>query len=286
MTFPSSSAAATRASHSADEGADAADDAPVVSSVVVAVVPVSSPLVASVAGALVVTGAAVVAAAVTGAASVAPGATVPASPLASSSSSPPHAASVSAAASDAAAIRRPVLRRIVDRCGPPSDVPGAGHRAGHLPMIIIICCFGRRCQAESSSRWPTRPWDAVVPSAAGRAKEGTMAADATPANEASPELPWTAAGPRRSVKTSEAVMVLLVRDMVARGLTSGDRLPTEAEMMRQYGVSRASLREAIRLLEVQGLITLKPGPGAGPPWEPRTTATSPGRRRCTCTSAG
>lgn len=90
-----------------------------------------------------------------------------------------------------------------------------------------------------------------------------MAADATPGNEVSPELPWTAAGPHRSVKTSEAVMVLLVRDMVARGLTSGDRLPTEAEMMRQYGVSRASLREAIRLLEVQGLITLKPGPGGG-----------------------
>jgi GntR family transcriptional repressor for pyruvate dehydrogenase complex len=90
-----------------------------------------------------------------------------------------------------------------------------------------------------------------------------MAADATPANEASPELPWAAPGPRRSVKTSEAVMVLLVRDMVARGLTTGDRLPTEAAMMRQYGVSRASLREATRLLEVQGLITLKPGPGGG-----------------------
>jgi len=90
-----------------------------------------------------------------------------------------------------------------------------------------------------------------------------MSADVTPAEDPSAEVPWTQAGPRRTVKTSEAVMVLLVRDMVARGLTSGDRLPTEAEMMREYGVSRASLREAIRLLEVQGLITLKPGPGGG-----------------------
>lgn len=90
-----------------------------------------------------------------------------------------------------------------------------------------------------------------------------MAVDADPSNDNSAEQPWATSSPRRPVKTSEAVMVLLVRDMVARGLQSGDRLPTEAEMMRQYGVSRASLREAIRLLEVQGLITLKPGPGGG-----------------------
>ncbi|WP_116996922.1 FadR/GntR family transcriptional regulator [Desertimonas flava] len=79
----------------------------------------------------------------------------------------------------------------------------------------------------------------------------------------SAEAPWPPATTRRGVKTSEAVMMLLVRAMVDRGLKSGDRLPTEAEMMREYGVSRASLREAIRLLEVQGLISLKPGPGGG-----------------------
>lgn len=90
-----------------------------------------------------------------------------------------------------------------------------------------------------------------------------MSAEASRDHEPSHELPWTPVPSRRAVKTSEAVMVLLVRDMVARGLSSGDRLPTEAEMMRQYGVSRASLREAIRLLEVHGLISLKPGPGGG-----------------------
>lgn len=96
-----------------------------------------------------------------------------------------------------------------------------------------------------------------------------MSSDATP-RDAAPagragEVPWALAGPeqRRAVKTSEVVMMSIVEDIVARGLTSGDRLPTEADMMRQYGVSRASLREALRLLEVQGLITLKPGPGGG-----------------------
>ena len=40
--------------------------------------------------------------------------------------------------------------------------------------------------------------------------------------------------------------------------------PLEAAMAAQYDVSRSSLREALRILEVQGLIRLKPGPGGGP----------------------
>jgi GntR family transcriptional repressor for pyruvate dehydrogenase complex len=68
----------------------------------------------------------------------------------------------------------------------------------------------------------------------------------------------------RTQKTSERVALDLVRDIVARGLRTGARLPLEAEMVEHYGVSRASLREALRLLEVQGLIWLKPGPGGGP----------------------
>jgi DNA-binding FadR family transcriptional regulator len=69
---------------------------------------------------------------------------------------------------------------------------------------------------------------------------------------------------RRSLKTSERVALDIVQDIRVRGLTTGDRLPLEAAMVDQYRVSRASLREALRLLEVQGLIRLKPGPGGGP----------------------
>jgi GntR family transcriptional repressor for pyruvate dehydrogenase complex len=69
---------------------------------------------------------------------------------------------------------------------------------------------------------------------------------------------------RRSQKTSERVALDIVHDMVAGGLSTGDHLPLEAAMVAQYGVSRESVREALRLLEVQGLIRLKPGPHGGP----------------------
>jgi len=68
----------------------------------------------------------------------------------------------------------------------------------------------------------------------------------------------------RTIKTAETIAAAIVRDIVARDLGTGDPLPSESAMMAQYRVSRASLREGLRLLEVQGLIQLKPGPGGGP----------------------
>ncbi|MEA2608100.1 MAG: hypothetical protein QOJ75_343 [Chloroflexota bacterium] len=68
----------------------------------------------------------------------------------------------------------------------------------------------------------------------------------------------------RPLKTSETVARDIVDDIVDQGLRTGDHLPSEAAMLEQYGVSRESLREGLRLLEVQGLITLRRGPGGGP----------------------
>lgn len=70
--------------------------------------------------------------------------------------------------------------------------------------------------------------------------------------------------PRRSAKTAETVAARIVHDIVSRNMAPGDMLPSEAAMLGLYRVSRASLREALRLLEVQGLLRLKPGPGGGP----------------------
>ncbi|KAA0547036.1 FadR family transcriptional regulator [Bacillus sp. BGMRC 2118] len=46
-----------------------------------------------------------------------------------------------------------------------------------------------------------------------------------------------------------------IKDLVLQGkLTIGDRLPPERELMNQFGVGRPSLREALKVLEAQGLI--------------------------------
>ena len=65
-------------------------------------------------------------------------------------------------------------------------------------------------------------------------------------------------------KKSELVAQAIVHDVVRRGLQPGDRLASESEMMAEYDVGRPSLREALRVLELNGLVTLKPGPGGGP----------------------
>jgi GntR family transcriptional repressor for pyruvate dehydrogenase complex len=68
---------------------------------------------------------------------------------------------------------------------------------------------------------------------------------------------------RATLKASELAALDLVQDIVDGGLKAGDALPQESELSTQYGVSRPSLREALRLLQFLGLIRVRPGPGAG-----------------------
>jgi DNA-binding FadR family transcriptional regulator len=68
----------------------------------------------------------------------------------------------------------------------------------------------------------------------------------------------------RPLKTSETVARDVVHDIIAENLRPGDSLISETAMLEQYGVSRESLREGLRLLEVQGLISIRRGPGGGP----------------------
>jgi GntR family transcriptional repressor for pyruvate dehydrogenase complex len=55
-----------------------------------------------------------------------------------------------------------------------------------------------------------------------------------------------------------------VRDMIRQGdLQPGDRLPSERALAEQLGVSRNTVREALRMIEIAGLITLRKGATGG-----------------------
>ena len=69
---------------------------------------------------------------------------------------------------------------------------------------------------------------------------------------------------RRGLKTSELVAREIVRKISDEKLEPGHVLEPEAVMLQDLGVGRASLREALRLLEVQGLVNIKQGPRGGP----------------------
>jgi GntR family transcriptional regulator, transcriptional repressor for pyruvate dehydrogenase complex len=68
----------------------------------------------------------------------------------------------------------------------------------------------------------------------------------------------------RSEKMSKAVARLIAREVAEKHLPPGSPLPPEQVMAEQYGVGRSSIREALRLLENQGLIVMRPGLGGGP----------------------
>ena len=55
----------------------------------------------------------------------------------------------------------------------------------------------------------------------------------------------------------------IVRDAMREHAEPGKAIATLSQLERRYGVGRDLLREALRLLEAHGVISLKPGPGGG-----------------------
>jgi DNA-binding FadR family transcriptional regulator len=70
--------------------------------------------------------------------------------------------------------------------------------------------------------------------------------------------------PAKMAKMSEVVARALLDHIVEADLGPGDPLPNERDAIAWLGVSRGSLREGLRLLEAQGVIAVRPGPGGGP----------------------
>lgn len=66
-----------------------------------------------------------------------------------------------------------------------------------------------------------------------------------------------AAGPR----AYEAVLASIEADLRAGRLRLGDRLPGERTLSERHGISRASVRDAIRILDVMGVVRTAVGSG-------------------------
>lgn len=69
--------------------------------------------------------------------------------------------------------------------------------------------------------------------------------------------------PVRAPKTAEIIASQIRRQIVRKELTPGMSLPNESELMAQFQVSRPTLREAYRILEVESLIEVRRGVNGG-----------------------
>ncbi|MGA9925356.1 MAG: GntR family transcriptional regulator, partial [Isosphaeraceae bacterium] len=70
--------------------------------------------------------------------------------------------------------------------------------------------------------------------------------------------------PIKPTRAHEAVLAQLQRKILKGELAPGDRLPSEREMMETFGVSRPTVREALRVAESLGLVAVRHGDPGGP----------------------
>jgi DNA-binding FadR family transcriptional regulator len=66
------------------------------------------------------------------------------------------------------------------------------------------------------------------------------------------------------MKQSEILAREITSEIVSQELPEGTRLAYEREMLETYQVGRSTLREALRLLESRGVITIRSGRDGGP----------------------
>ena len=64
-------------------------------------------------------------------------------------------------------------------------------------------------------------------------------------------------------KASDVLAAKLRELILSSGLAEGTPLPTERELVAQSGLSRTSVREALRVLETEGLVLTKAGRNGG-----------------------
>ena len=70
--------------------------------------------------------------------------------------------------------------------------------------------------------------------------------------------------PIKSPRTFEGISSEIKRLIFKGILRPGDKLPSEIELARQFNVGRQTVREALRILELSGFITIQKGSAGGP----------------------
>ena len=189
------------------------------------------------------------------------------------------------------------LRRFVD--GEPSELgpdPRALHRlvaaSSRNPALVLFVEVLNRVATLYSTNWKTVGNVEEIAHAHSRIAQAVIDGDAATARrrmrvhlEAEADylrrrrstrqvLPQStlvdAAGTR---KLAEGVARGIAQTVVAKGLQPGDLIGTETELIDREKVSRAVLREAVRLLEYHQIARMRRGPGGGLfVVEPGTTA--------------
>jgi DNA-binding FadR family transcriptional regulator len=100
-------------------------------------------------------------------------------------------------------------------------------------------------------------------------------------------IPEKASSRRRRPRAFQAIVDEIRGDVFGRRLADGDRLPSEAAMAERFAVSRLAVREAVRVLELQGLVRVEHGfqggvfvaeSGSTPVTAARAFTSSPDRR--------
>lgn len=73
---------------------------------------------------------------------------------------------------------------------------------------------------------------------------------------------WMPVPRRQETKSAPNYVINQIREALFNGqLKPGERLPSETELGEVFGVSRGSIRQAMKSLEMLGVLTIRPGDG-------------------------
>lgn len=72
-------------------------------------------------------------------------------------------------------------------------------------------------------------------------------------------IPYSKVGSSETL--SSKIQTQIEQSILQKQFLPGDKLPTEKELCEMFGVSRTALREALKMLSIQGLVKIRKGSG-------------------------